>query len=501
MPMWCPRWNSSRPRHRQVNDRKPHPTRCDLASFGSVAAWPDNMLAGMAATNELKGEPPGPVEFLADVYASVILHDRTRACVDGDVGPPTCNRHLGVRLAGGGMTPPTRAAWTLGAWSRPVARTCRDSAGGAMLRILSTSVAVPTMAIAIGCSDGAGSSSFHSLDPVASSDAPLSWSADIALVSEDVACVINSFEVQIHCRDRNNLVVGVFGREGDGPGEFRGLSVVERGPNGTLAAVDSELGRVTLFDPFGKRLSETPIPGGFVPHKLAGNRLFGVDLSATYASRSPGGPIDFALAEVALTSGEVLWTRTGLSEIAETECGNIGMGWPRPDGGYVFWACARELVFLDHEDAVSATVVISPTYFEEMPNDRDARAYLYSVRHLAGGVSLPKSTTDAYLSDFRSKPKPWHLASSTALGFDSQGRLWVGTTRDRDTFSYLDIWAGSVYVETVRIRDRLIGYDLLGTTLAALVERAPGSDGIARRAIDWYSIDGLDVGSQGARGQ
>ena len=177
------------------------------------------------------------------------------------------------------------------------------------------------------------------------------------------------------------------------------------------------------------------------------------------------------------------------------------MGWPRPEGGYVFWACARELVFLDHEDSVSATVVISPTYFEEMPNDRDARAYLSSVRHLAGGVSLPKSTTDAYLSDFRSKPKPWHLASSTALGFDSHGRLWVGTTRDRDTFSYLDIWAGSEYVETVRIRDRLIGYDLLGATLAALVERAPGSDGIARRAIDWYSIDGLDVGSQGARGQ
>ena len=125
-----------------------------IFGFGSVTAWPDTMLAGMAATNELflatwegevlhtvrlprarrrgvpvgahdlidndmsidfrarvemvstlhglyrmtdgsttvihhdlelKGEPPEPVEFLADVYASVISRDRTRACVDGAV--------------------------------------------------------------------------------------------------------------------------------------------------------------------------------------------------------------------------------------------------------------------------------------------------------------------------------------------------------------------------------------------------------------------------------
>ena len=362
-----------------------------------------------------------------------------------------------------------------------------------MLRVLSTSVAL-LLPMAVGCSDSTDSSSFLSLEPVASSDAPLSQSADIALVSEDVACVINSFEVQIHCRDRHNLVVGVFGSEGDGPGEFRGLSVVERGPNRTIAAVDHELGRVTLFDPSGMRLSETRFPSGFVPHKLAGNRLFGVDFSATYASRNPGDPLDFVLAEVALSSGQVLWTRTGLSEMAETECGTVGQGWPRPEGGYTFWACVRELVFLDHKDAVSATVIVSPTYVEELPNERDARAYMSSVRQLSGGVSLPKSTTDAYLRDFRSKPKNWHLASGTALGFDSQGRLWVGTTRDRDTFSYLDIWVGPEYVETVRIRDRLIGYDLLGATLAVLVERAPDGDGV-RRMIDWYSIDGLDIGS------
>ena len=41
------------------------------------------------------------------------------------------------------------------------------------------------------------------LEPVASSPAPLSYNDDIALVTEDLACVINSFEFQVHCGERS----------------------------------------------------------------------------------------------------------------------------------------------------------------------------------------------------------------------------------------------------------------------------------------------------------
>ena len=85
-------------------------------------------------------------------------------------------------------------------------------------------------------------------------------------------------------------------------------------------------------------------------------------------------------------------------------------------------------------------------------------------------------------------------SSGSPFGFDNQDRLWVATTRDRDTFSYFDVWIGTGYVGTVRIRERLLGFDLLGSTLVALVERRPGPDGIASRAIDWYRIDGLQLG-------
>ena len=37
-----------------------------------------------------------------------------------------------------------------------------------------------------------------------------------------------------------------------------------------------------------------------------------------------------------------------------------------------------------------------------------------------------------------------------------------------------------------------MGYDILGSTLVALVERKPDPDGIAAKAIDWYDIGDLE---------
>ena len=64
-------------------------------------------------------------------------------------------------------------------------------------------------------------------------------------------------------------------------------------------------------------------------------------------------------------------------------------------------------------------------------------------------------------------------------------------------YSYFDIWVGTEYAGTVRIRDRLMGYDVLDSTLVALVERKPDADGIAQRALDWYDIGGVPFGVGG----
>ena len=66
--------------------------------------------------------------------------------------------------------------------------------------------------------------------------------------------------------------------------------------------------------------------------------------------------------------------------------------------------------------------------------------------------------------------------------------LGVATTRDHDAFSYFDIWTDTAYTGAVRVRDRLMGFDIFGSTLVTLVERTPGADGIGERAIDWYDL-------------
>ena len=99
---------------------------------------------------------------------------------------------------------------------------------------------------------------------------------------------------------------------------------------------------------------------------------------------------------------------------------------------------------------------------------------------------------EPYAVAYAEEPQCWFRG----FLFDDLDRLWVATTRDRDHFSYFDIWVGTEYAGTVRIRDRLIGYDILGSTLAALVERKPDDFGVAQRTIDWYDIAGIEIGRE-----
>ena len=78
---------------------------------------------------------------------------------------------------------------------------------------------------------------------------------------------------------------------------------------------------------------------------------------------------------------------------------------------------------------------------------------------------------------------------------DERGRFWIATGRDRDEFSYLDVYLSreGTYFGSVRVEDRILGFDVAGSTLAVMVERAPtpeDPEGIPARAVDWYDIGG-----------
>ena len=350
--------------------------------------------------------------------------------------------------------------------------------------------AAVTAAATVACGSEVPSEQLVALVPVASSPAPLSNNPAIALVSEHTACVIDSFELRVHCSDSVGTVIGIFGREGEGPGEFLRPVLLERVPDGTLAVIDLKLNRLSVFEPDGVLRSQTTVRRSFIATAHSGTRIFGVGpLARTGESVSSG--LNLGMMELDAESGEMVWQRGDVGDIASTECGLVAEGLPTPAGGYVFRACRNELVFLDSRNANRARVVPSPTYIEAFPNERDIAKYLGDMALMSRTTSLPASAMEPYAAAFREQPKNWFLVP-TALAFDNRDRLWVATTRDRDSFSYLDIWIGTEYAGTVRIQDRLVGYDLLGSTLVALVERAPGPNGIANRAIDWYDIGGVE---------
>ena len=311
-------------------------------------------------------------------------------------------------------------------------------------------------------------------------------------MSETTACTGDSYETRVYCVDRTGNVVGHFGREGDGPGEFNLVSILARGPDGTIGVFDWDPSRVTVFMPDGTMVSETKVPPLFAPARSFLSTVSGYSVGIPAPGDMSIGPSPTALIrlitlfEVDLKKGEVLWMRQGLEHLDEDGCYPIP-GIPAPGGGWVFMACTG-VYFLVHRDATNGRLVRSPAYVAEFPNDRDVTAYLEGMR-FAGPVPAELLKSDE--EEYRAQPKVPHLGAGT-LAYDGKDRLWYATTRDRDNFSYLDVWVGTGYEGTVRIRDRLMGYDILGSTLVALVERKPDRSGIAAKAIDWYDIGDLE---------
>ena len=134
---------------------------------------------------------------------------------------------------------------------------------------------LPLLAIAAACvACGPGEAADEAVftpELIGTAAVPLSESEEVALLADErTACVIDSYEGQVRCVDGEGSVVGVFGREGEGPGEFGDPTYLARGEAGTVGVVDSDLGRFTVFEPSGAYVSDVLLPDVFQPfHRSA----------------------------------------------------------------------------------------------------------------------------------------------------------------------------------------------------------------------------------------
>ena len=111
-----------------------------------------------------------------------------------------------------------------------------------------------------------------------------------------------------------------------------------------------------------------------------------------------------------------------------------------------------------------------------------------------GGDTVP----DAAVRDFAETPKLDRIVGRSMV-YDASERLWVATQRDRDRYSYFDLYVDTAFVGSVQVRDRLLGFDILNGTLVALVERALNehdADGVPDRGLDWYDVRQVGLGKE-----
>ena len=161
----------------------------------------------------------------------------------------------------------------------------------------------------------------------------------------------------------------------------------------------------------------------------------------------------------------------------------------------MFIACEGHLIFVG--DGAETTLIQAPTYTGELPTDRDVAAWTEVRTGMQRiGIGLDQEALDRY----RTEPKNYHLVLGQQK-FDDQGRFWIATQRDRDDFSYLDVYLPSdaAFLGSVRVHDRIEGFDLVGSTLVVVVERqlAPDDpDGIPSRAVDWYDVGEWQQGGE-----
>ena len=354
---------------------------------------------------------------------------------------------------------------------------------------------LPLLAIAAACGQGdAVGPGIFTAELISTVAVPLSESNEVALLADErTACVIDSYEGQVRCVDGEGTVAGVFGREGEGPGEFGNPGDLARGDDGTVGVVDPALGRFTVFEASGVYVSDVLLPDRlFEPLPSFGAVVSG--LSLDYMAML-GGETSGSLVtryDVNLASGQVAREEGSPRGPWDVGCGQVIYGIPDREEGWVFVACEGHLIFVG--DTGEATVLRAPMYVPELPGERDVAR----LEEMLGGFNrrrgFPISQgVEERLESYRATPKNYHLSTGEQL-FDDASRYWIATQRDQHEWSYLDVYENAEYVGSVRVRDRLRAFDLLGSTLVVLADRQVGADdadGIPDRALDWYDIGDL----------
>ena len=346
---------------------------------------------------------------------------------------------------------------------------------------------------------GAGQAGLISLEADAVTPLPAGV-RNIALISPNLACAIDPNEVQVHCVGPDGSVT-VFGRPGQGPGEFESPRYLARGDGGEAIVVyDAGLDRISVFSENGEFLSSAAT--------RSTEPIFWIETlsDSTVLARAmrwmPVEVLPKVLAELNIHSGALGWERHLLDDHAgDLECGTprpvyqskLG-GWvPVGDRDILFTACNGEFLlrFTEEVDQRPTFVLRAPTYQERFPSEESVQRTLEEQRRdAAAGRWSPGLGAE----ELRRIPKLWYDART----IDGRRRVWFrsgagdGVAAPRETL--LDVYQvldeSVEFLVTVRLDGDVTSIAAVGDHLVALRDEHDSADG---RTLAWYEIGDLDL--------
>lgn len=328
------------------------------------------------------------------------------------------------------------------------------------------------------------------LDPLASVPAPLSTTHELTLLGGSAACVIDSYQYRVSCIDPGGESID-FGTEGEGPGEFKFPSHLLRGASGTVGVFDFQLNRLATFAASGEFLASTgELPDQFflLDPQVEDGTVFG-----RYRKLDSSGDRPVVQAEVDMSTGRVEWERAFPYEGDIVDCSTplwrttrLLSGYGDGSGGLLFVTCHGEFLvwYADRDAEEPAAIVRSPTYVERYPTDEDVASTLRTLRSARWGTPGEE--------EIRSRPKSWYGPRV----LDDRRRFWTVSHWNAGSdvippLSHIDMFRftddGPEYALTLQVANKAVGMDVLGDTLAVLVERDAGGV-VPERRVDWYDV-------------
>lgn len=228
-------------------------------------------------------------------------------------------------------------------------------------------------------------------------------------------------------------VLWTFGRDGAGPGEFRGLQGVVRCQNGVLAAYDAGLMRLTFLTDAGKlvtvRQDTDAMRGRLVWCRDTADVVMGVERTRHDRPPAPGGthvePLElmrFAKAKAVLATGstEIHVTRSSMGDLPFGERANVAGG-----SGYVFLCQTGSGTCSVTQLASGQRGAFTVATPDKTVTDADWQ-YARSVR-AAAFDAYPAPVREGWAKMWAELPQQKRFGRFEAAYADASDRLWVRT--------------------------------------------------------------------------